>query len=79
MENESVDDSDIPLEVIVSETLGRQISDVTVLQSHGRCVSHWEKNSESGRLVANDKNKDIWPWNNEGKKWGGKLPVQGTD
>ena len=76
MEEDSIDDSDIPSSVVVAESLSRLTLDM--VQSDNQCVSQWEKDGESGGWVANDDQKDILAWNNAGERWGDDLPMQGT-
>ena len=77
--NGSIDDSGVPSNAIISEALDRQILEVTATQTHSRCVGQWAKNDESGRWIADNKHEDIWPWNNDSKKWGDQLLMQGAD
>ena len=41
-------------------------------QTCSRCVGQWAKNDENGGWIADNKHEDIWPWNNDGEKWGDK-------
>ena len=70
---DNCDDSDIPSSAVIRDALGIEISGVDV---DGRvCVGSLKNDGEHGGLVADDKNEDVWAWNN-GEKWGDKLPVE---
>lgn len=78
MEEESIDDSDIPSGVLVSSQLGQPVTS-DVLEGDGRCVSQWEKDPDSGGWVASGDHEDIWQWNEDGEQWGDDLPMRGDN
>lgn len=74
MDEESINDSDIPSGAIVSAELGRPVTDLP--EGNTMCVSQWEKDNDSGGWVANADHEEIWAWNDKGEQWGDKLPMR---
>ena len=79
MDSHCMDDTDIPLSAVISDTVGPLISDVLAHDPHSAFVVRSITKDSDGYLIPAGGAEEIWAYDDLGEKWGtGSRATQET-